>query len=84
MTNLGHATSPGGGTSCGCQSASCQPPAEPLRMTKAPGTLSREITWRDRLGMLRVRLGIGRMNYRGPLRPRMPDGGMSSSTPRHS
>jgi len=64
MTNPGNATSPGGGTSCGCQSASCQRPAEPLRMTKAPGTLSREMTWRDRLGTLRVRLGIGRMNYR--------------------
>ena len=30
----------------------------------APGTLSSEMTWRDRLGTLRVRLGIGRMNYR--------------------
>ena len=64
MTNLGNATSPGGGTSCGCQSAPCQRPGEPLRLAMAPGTLSSEMTWRDRLGTLRVRLGIGRMNYR--------------------
>lgn len=64
MTNLGNATSPGGGTSCGCQSASCQRPGEPPSLTKAPGTLSSGMTWRDRLGTLLVRLGIGRMNYR--------------------
>jgi acetyl-CoA decarbonylase/synthase complex subunit gamma len=65
MTNLANAAPPGAGTSCGCQSASCErPAAEPLRLTKAPGTLSSEMTWRDRLGTLRVRLGIGRMNYR--------------------
>jgi hypothetical protein len=64
MTNVQQTAAVGAGTSCGCQSASCQGPGEPLRLAKAPGTLSSELTWRDRLGTLRVRLGIGRMNYR--------------------
>lgn len=51
-------------SSCGCQSASCRGIGEPLRLAKPPGTLTGEMTWRDRLGTLRVRLGIGRMNYR--------------------
>lgn len=63
MTDIQQAASAGGATPCGCQSASCQRPVEPLRVAKAPGTFG-DLTWRDRLGTLRVRLGIGRMNYR--------------------
>lgn len=64
MTNLGNAPTVGGQPSCGCRSASCQAPGEPLRLTKPPGTMTSDMTWRDRLDTLRVRLGIGRMNYR--------------------
>lgn len=70
MTNLKGTGAPAGGTSCGCRSGACQPPAEPLRLAKAPDAnlgiegLSSELTWRDRVDTARVRLGIGRMNYR--------------------
>jgi hypothetical protein len=58
MTSDGRATASGSGTRCGCQSAS-GPQEE-----KAPGTLTAAMTWRDRLDTIRVRLGIGRMDYR--------------------
>lgn len=64
MRNPGDTPFVGGQAACGCQSASCQGPGEPLRVTRPPGTLTGEMTWRDRLGTLRVRLGFGRMNYR--------------------
>jgi hypothetical protein len=64
MTNLVDTPPEGDRTSCGCQSASSAGAAEPLRLAKPPGTLTSEMTWRDWVGTVRVRLGIGRMNYR--------------------
>ena len=63
MTNVEHAPSAGGRPSCACQTASCQATVQaPLAMPVR--TLSSRLTWRDRLGTLRARLGHGRMNYR--------------------
>lgn len=53
-----------GATSCGCQAGCGRPPAEQAPPPAEPESVSGELTWRDRLGTLRVRLGIGRMNYR--------------------
>ena len=64
MVKLEFTQSTGGRTSCGCQSASCQGAGGPAAVAPPVGSLTSEMTWRDRLGTLRARLGIGRMNYR--------------------
>jgi hypothetical protein len=63
MTDL-EGTSAPLGASCGCRSAACGAPGGLLRLAKAPGKLSSEVTWHDRFATVRVRLGIGRMDYR--------------------
>ncbi len=48
-------------TSCGCSRKAASPIARPPAKTPIIGTT---MTWRDWLGTLRVRVGIGRMDYR--------------------
>ena len=65
MTNVGTTMAADDRPACGCQPSACRRPStQPTPMAVEPETVSGELTWRERLGTLRVRLGIGRMNYR--------------------
>lgn len=64
MVKLNVLPSAGTRATCGCPSTSCQGAADRPAAAPPVGTLTSAMTWRDRLGTLRARLGIGRMNYR--------------------
>ena len=61
MTNATDPKPPTCGTSCGCSSIPVSLGRPILRGVATVGTA---MTWRDRLGAIRVRCGIRRMNYR--------------------
>ncbi len=60
MTNTDRPETPCA-TGCGCSQKAARPIADSRATATSVGTT---MTWRDRLGTLRVRLGIGRMDYR--------------------